>query len=308
MTNRLRVVDRLVLIVALAGACGPYLIAQAGTTPAYVVPSFVDLKITTRASHGDAPTHTTITTLYLRGARERREAAVTQKDADATPLLASILQCDHRRAIHLNLDARLFAVATFGEASGAPAGATVLPEPQGPVVTTTEDAVDTGERRRIGRHVARRVKTTTVVSPAAGANTEASSRETDGWYIDLPGLGCVDSEVRTSMRIAVEKSTGPRDRHRYHVKGTARRGYAIEETTHYRRARWSYSETVSLVEWSEEPLNPSLFETPANFRPALPIPGGGVDLTKPDSVANRLQTYWDVVTSVVSRVVPWRPW
>lgn len=301
MTKRLCAVQQVVLAVGLA----PALFAQAGPTPDYVMPSYDDFRITTRMSHGDGPTHTTTTTLYLRGARERRESAVEQKGEPATPLPASILQCDQRRAIDLNLNAQLFSEMAFAEWSNSFAGVSTLPEAQGPVVTTIEDAVDTGERRRLGRHVARRVKTTTMVSPAPGAKTPASRRETDGWYIDLPGLGCVASELKSSLRLSAESPNGPRDRHRYQTKGTARRGYAIEETTRHTEARMTYTTTVTLVDWSDAPLDPLLFETPANFRPALRMPGGGVDLTKPDSVANRLQTYWDVLTAVVSRVVPW---
>ncbi|WP_291988168.1 hypothetical protein [Luteitalea sp.] len=305
MTKRLCAVQQLVLAVGLAGGVAPALFAQTGRMPAYVVPSYEDFRITTRMSHGDGPSHTTTTTLYLRGARERRESAVEQTGESATPLLASILQCDQRRAIHLNLSDQLFSEVTFVEWSNSFAGVSTRPEAQGPVVTTIEDAVDTGERRRLGRHVARRVKTTTVVSPAPGANTPASRRETEGWYIDLPGLGCVASEMKSSLRLSAENPNGPRDRHRYQTKGTARRGYAIEETTRHTEARMTYTTTVTLVDWSDAPLDPLLFELPAHFRPALPMPGGGVDLTKPDSVANRLQTYWDVITAVVSRVVPW---
>lgn len=305
MTKRLCAVQQLVPALGLAGAVASAMFAQTGPTPGDVVPSYSDFRITTRMSHGDGPTHTTTTTLYLRGARERRESAVEQNGELTTPLLASILQCDQRRAIHLNLNVQLLSEERFVEWSNSLVGATTLPEAQGPVVTTIEDAVDTGERRRLGRHVARRVKTTTVVSPAPGANTPASRRETEGWYIDLPGLGCVASEMKSSLRLSAENPNGPRDRHRFQTKGTARRGYAIEETIRHTDARMTYTTTVTLVDWSDAPLDPLLFELPAHFRPALPMPGGGVDLTKPDSVANRLQTYWDVITAVVSRVVPW---
>ena len=89
------------------------------------------------------------------------------------------------------------------------------------------------------------------------------------------------------------------------TKGAARRGYAIDKTTRYTDARSTFVEIVKLVELSDQPLDPSLFDIPADFRPALPIPGGGVDLTKPDSVANRLQAYWDAVRSMVSRGLSW---
>ncbi len=74
MTKRPCAVPQLVLAVGQA----PALFAQTGPTPDYVVPSYVDFRITTRMSHGDGPTHTTTTTLYLRDARERRESAIEE--------------------------------------------------------------------------------------------------------------------------------------------------------------------------------------------------------------------------------------
>lgn len=303
MTNRTSVVRRLTLAVALASSVVSFPAGQTWSRSGFVVPSFSDLTIRTRTSFGVATVRSSVTTLYLRGARERRESTVEPIDGAAPARHASIVQCDQRRSIHLNLDARLHAVERFVDLPYLPAGSTSVPEPHGPLVTTTEETVDTGERRQIGRHVARRVKTTTVVSPSVGANTPASTQDTDGWYIDLPGLGCLDGE-RVRTRLSVEPASGPRERHRYETRGTARRGYAIEETTRSTSARSTFVETVTLLELSDQPLDPSLFEIPTDFRPALPIPGGGVDLTKPDSVANRLQTYWDALTSMVTRL--WR--
>jgi len=278
---------------------------QTQSTPGFVVPSFTDLTIKTRRSYSlEASLVTTVTTLQLRGSRERWESTVEAASEAPGARHASILQCDQRRSVHLNVEARIYAVEKFVDLSKVLAGETLLPEPQGPVVTTTVDAVDTGERRHAGRHIARQVRTTTVVSPSADANTIASTRDTVGWYIDLPGLGCLDRETM-STRLSAENPNGPRDRHRYETKGTARRGYAIEETTRYTDARSTYIETITLVELSDQPLDASLFDIPADFQPALPIPGGGVDLTKPDSVANRLHAYWDAITSVIVRAFPW---
>ena len=165
-----------------------------------------------------------------------------------------------------------------------------LPEGQGADVTTTFDAVDTGERRRAGRYVARRVRTTVTVEPSPGANTPASTRETDGWYIDLPGLGC--SDTATTAYLAVGEVVGPgglRDRHHYRTKGAASRGYAIEETNRFTQAGGTNVDRVELIELSEHPLDLSLFDIPRDYRPALPLVRGGYDMTKPDTLANRLQ-------------------
>ena len=108
---------------------------------------------------------------------------------------ATITQCDQRRSIHLNLEAKLYAVSVLRDWSAPVTRRGGVPEAQGADVTTTFDAVDTGERRRVGRYVARRVRTTITVEPSPGANTLTSTRETDGWYIDLPGPGCSDKET-----------------------------------------------------------------------------------------------------------------
>lgn len=39
--------------------------------------------------------------------------------------------------------------------------------------------------------------------------------------------------------------------------------------------------------------------------PLLAMNNVGDDLTKPDSVANRLQTYWDAVATMASRALSW---
>jgi hypothetical protein len=47
--------------------------------------------------------------------------------------------------------------------------------------------------------------------------------------------------------------------------------------------------TTSLVEFSDAPLDPALFDVPPGYRPALPLGAGNFDLTRPDSVANRVR-------------------
>ena len=178
-----------------------------------------------------------------------------------------------------------------------------LPEGQGADVTTTFDAVDTGERRRVGRYMARRVRTTVTVEPSSGANTPASTRETDGWYIDLPSLGCSDAD--TTAYLIVGEVVGPaglRDRHHYKTKGAARRGYAIEETNRFTRTSGTNVDQVELIELSEHPLDMSLFDIPRDYRPALPLVRGGYDMTKLDTLSNRLQVYWDELTLVTHAI------
>jgi hypothetical protein len=87
----------------------------------------------------------------------------------------------------------------------------------------------------------------------------------------------------------------PPDRLHFKQLGSARRGYAIQETTrHTEDGRTSVAQ-VELVEFSEAPLDAALFEVPSGYRTALPLVHGGYDLTQPDTLVNRLHTYWDEV-------------
>lgn len=43
-------------------------------------------------------------------------------------------------------------------------------------------------------------------------------------------------------------------------------------------------------------MDVSLFDIPRDYQPALPLVRGGYDLTKPDTLPNRLQMYWDQIT------------
>ncbi|MDQ3417400.1 MAG: hypothetical protein M3541_01195, partial [Acidobacteriota bacterium] len=216
---------------------------------------------------------------------------------------ATILQCDQRRSVQLNPEEKLYSVSVLEDWSDQFKRRRPLPEGQGADVSTTFDAVDTGERRRVGRYLARRVRTTVTVEPSPAANTPASTRQTDGWYIDPPGLGCSDTETTAYLTVGDGVGhVGFRDRHHYKTKGRARRGYPIEETNRFTQTGGTNVDRVELIELSEHPLDVSVFDIPRDYRPALPLVRGGYDMTKPDTLANRLQLYWDELT-MVTRVI-----
>ena len=290
----------LVLLIALVVA--PVVLAQTRSSPAFVVPAFADLTIKTRHSFSSTSSRGTTEVLYLKGARERREFFYEQL-GKTEPGHATIVQCDQQRSVQLNPEAKIYSVSVLNDWSEQVKRRRPLPEGQGADVTTTFDAVDTGQRRRLGRYVARRVRTTVTVEPSPGANTPASTRETDGWYIDLPGFGCSDAD--TTAYVIAGEGVGPsghRDRHHYKTKGVARRGYAIEETNRFRQTGETNVDKVELIELSEHPLDLSLFDIPRDYRPALPLVRGGYDMAKPDTLSNRLQAYWDELTLVTRAV------
>ena len=293
---------RSALLLPIALAVAPVILAQTLSIPAFVVPTFADLTIKKRHSFGSTSSRGTTEVLYLKGARERREFLYEQP-GNTGPGHVTIMQCDQRRSVQLNPEAKLYSVSVLKDWSEQFKRRRPVPEAQGADVTTTFDAVDTGERRRVGRYVARRVRTTVTVEPSPGANTPASTRETDGWYIDLPGLGCSDAETTAYLTVGEGVGLGGlRDRHHYKTKGAARRGYAIEETNRFTQSGGTNVDRVELIELSEHALDLSLFDIPRDYRPALPLVRGGYDMTKPDTLANRLQVYWDELTLVTRAI------
>jgi len=181
------------LFLSIALSLTSDVLAQTPARTGLVVPTFTDLTIKKRHSFGVASGATT-EVLNLKDARERREF-IYEQPGNRRSSYVTITQCDRGLSVQLNPEAQLYSITELVDWSARLAGGRREPEGQGPEVTTTFDAVDTGERRPAGRYVARRVRTTVTVEPSPGAHTPPSIRETDGWYIDLPGLGCSDATM-----------------------------------------------------------------------------------------------------------------
>jgi len=287
------------------------LAAQSAALPRLVVPSVPDLTIKTRETFDSENSSISTAIVYLKGTRQRREDIVdfpphiTAKIGSArTHIRTSITQCDERRSVVLNDEAKTYVYSPIEDpsfylrrAAQLAARRPPVSEPAGGNVTITIDAVDTGERRTMGRFVARRVVTTTRTEPGPGASTPPSDSKQDGWYIDLPSTNCREQgdQAEAFGYAIVWRSNTPRDRVEVKRLGTARRGYPIEEITSRHDERSAMTSRVELIEFSDAPLDAALFTVPAGYRPALPILFGGYDLTKPDTVINRLHSYWDGV-------------
>jgi hypothetical protein len=287
------------------------LAAQSAAPPRLVVPSVPDLTIKTRETFDRENSSISTAIVYLKGARQRREDIVdfsphvtAKTGSTRTHIRTSITQCDERRSVMLNDEAKTYVYSPIEDRSfslrrAAQLAGSLPPEsePAAGDVTITIDAADTGERRTMGRYVARRVVTTTRTEPGPGASTPPSDSKQDGWYIDLPSSNCRDQrdQGEAFLYAIAWRSNVPHDRVNFKRLGTARRGYPIEEITSRHDERSTITSRVELIEFSEAPLDAALFTVPAEYRPALPIPFGGYDLSKPDTVINRLHSYWDGV-------------
>jgi hypothetical protein len=259
--------------------------------PKFLVPNLPDLMIKTRQTLGDWQSPVT-TTLYVKGARQRTETVFERAQADGISG-ATIQQCDERRGFNLNERDKLYAPFKIEDWSERLKKSRPVPLTQvsGAEVTVTVDSIDTGERRQFQHYTARHVKVKTQVEPGPRASTPASVEETDGWYIDLPGLGC---QEQTLGGVAFTRLGSGNRQDRFQIKwlGKGPRGYPIEVTTLTTEAGNKTISKVELLEISEAPLNPSLFDLAAGYRLALQTGNGGADLTKPDTVSNRAEYYW----------------
>lgn len=298
-------------------------VATAVTASTVVGAEASDLMIRTRRTI-DRPGAAVFTeVIYLKGKRQRRETLVERpSDAAMSPrphgavAEIHITQCDERRTVRLNDEAKLYAYVpmedmsayvTRARAAAAIRQGAVRETTTGATVTTvtiTTDAVDTGERRQFGHYTARHVITTRKTEPGPGSSTRASLNEQDGWYLDLPDANCSDSPGQTTTMLVALPSFGePVDRIEFKQLGTARRGYPIEEIERSRNeagADVTFVTKTNVIDFSEAPLDAALFTVPNGYRPALPRPAGGFDLTRPDTFANRLESYRDALRDAIA--------
>ena len=283
------------LVTLCSGAFSVLILAASVRLAKFIVPNHTDLTIKTRRTSGDWLSQ--LDTLYLKGARERAES-VTEKPAQPDNMqLAVIRQCDKMRSFHLNERDKIYASSKIEDWSerlrrARPASLTRM---SGAEVMMTIDSIDTGERRQFEHYTARHVKVKIRVEPGPGASTPASVEETDGWYIDIPGFGCQE-QASSGFAVLFGSSGNRQDRLQIKWLGKAPRGYPIEETSLTTERGNKTISKVELLEISEAPLNPSIFELPAGYRLALQTGNGGTDLTKPDTISNRVQYYWARLT------------
>jgi hypothetical protein len=268
--------------------------------PKLVVPNFPDLAIKTRHTSSDQKSgdqSSQVRALYMKGSRQRTEA-VFEKPLQADGMnSASVWQCDEKRYFFLNQRDKIYNSSLIEDRSVQLKKARPVssPPPSGAEIMITIDSVDTGERRQFEHYTARHVKAKTTFEPGPGASTPAAVEQTDGWYLDLPGFACAEQPY--SGFAFVRLSIGNRiDRLQVKWLGKAPRGYAIEETSVKTESANTTVSKIELLEISEAPLSPSLFELPAGYRQALQIGYGAADLTKPDTVFQRADYYWTMLT------------
>jgi hypothetical protein len=249
------------------------LLAALAAAPAVqsVVPSFRDLTIKIRETRGINPPMATA--WYFKGPRERSEhyAEGTQHVGGYN---ASIMQCDLRTIIHLNKSEKTYTSFRNGAVDHDGSRPTRLrPLPTEPDVTVTMDSVDTGERRQVAGYEARHIKSTVTITPSKGAATKPGKVVLDTWYLDLPGLYCLEGNTPRHLDPLVMRLIRPQgvhDRIVVNYAGVVPSGFVIEENGTQRVGRNVIVNKTELLEVSDQPLDDSLFEVPPDYSPAQP--------------------------------------
>jgi hypothetical protein len=228
----------------------------------------------------------------MQGARTRTEFEYSPAAPGASTQaeVALITQCDRKQTVAFDSQHKTFTEWPMVEWSERIRTQGVRrSEPDGPDVSVAMDSVDTGERRQAGPYLARHVKTTIRIEPAAETKLPPRVEELDGWYIDLPHANCEDRGDQSLTTVAW--LTIPNERVHFSQTGSGKRGYPVEEVSRTTMRGQTYETRMELLEASADPLDPQLFELPAGYSHALRSPLG-TDYTRPDTLSNRTAAYW----------------
>ena len=225
-----------------------------------------DLKIKTRTT---VMGHTSESTVYIKGARERTETSFGGHGG-----AVSIIQCDQKRMITISGDQCMIMSMGGGEAScptmpnmGAMAremaGGEPTPPRKGGVVTITRTSNDTGERQEMFGYKARHIKTSMMMESSPDAcNQSHMKMEMDGWYADLSaGFSCADESYR-ALACGGKGKRECSDRIVMKGGGGGTPGYPLKQTMTMTSDQGTFTTTTEVVELTNTNLEAPLFDMP----------------------------------------------
>ncbi len=265
--------------------------AASGSSPKLVVPNFPNFKLKTHHTYGHQSS--SVQTLYMQGARTRTEFEQLSfpPGASVQAPVTLVTQCDRKQTIAFDPQHKTFTEWPILEWSDRFKGRDVhQTQPAAPEASVAIDSVDTRERRQVGPYLARHVKTTIRVEPAKSTNMPPRVEERDGWYIDLPQLGCEDWGDLPQPK-ATWLTTIPNERVHVSRTGSGKLGFAVEEISITTMRGQTYETKVELIEASSDSLDPRLFDLPPGYGHALHT-SLGTDYSQPDTLSNRAAAYW----------------
>jgi hypothetical protein len=249
---------------------------------AMVLPSLVfagDLKFTQRIFLDNWLSHDAV--YYVKGERKRIDSqsyvgGQTPESFIYGPHTATIMQCDLNRTLILNLDAKKYIVHEIklqplgritGFLSAGPlTGATAANKNYSEVRAVSVKG--TGDKRDFHGHEAWLVRETTKSTTNYGGNTTRSSSVEETWYIDLDAPTYCPKQFGLAPNMKAQSRLGVLGQNVTETRtGTARIGFPIsqKEMTMSGMGGMRLQSRMEILDWSEEPLDPKLFEVPDGF-------------------------------------------
>ncbi|MFL6215915.1 MAG: DUF4412 domain-containing protein [Blastocatellia bacterium] len=225
-----------------------------------------DVKVRAKSTQGNT---TSEQTTYIKGQRQRLEMA--------GGVMISITQCDLQRTLQIIPQTKTYTVTPFNQPTEravsqpqsaqqpkAKADANV----KGGVITTTITSKDTGERKPMFGYTARHIITQMTTESSPDACQKVKTRmEIDAWYIDAAfALDCNMNGAYQGYNRADQR--GCQDRSEVKQVGAAAKGYPVwtKMTMFDDNGQPSFSYVMEVVEFSQGPLDASLFDAPAGYR------------------------------------------
>lgn len=186
------------------------------------------------------------------------------------PRTALIRRYDLRKAFLVNFDDREYTawpIQAFTDYESWSRAAVARPRVQTePTVLVETETVDTGERRELFGHPARRVITTRRESPLAGSTWQPRETITDGWYIDLDTRVSGEPPWWSSRSghlfvMAYKEGEEPYVVPTFKDIGEPERGYPLIS----RSTTGGSVDELEVTHLSTIAIDPSLFDVPENF-------------------------------------------
>jgi hypothetical protein len=192
----------------------------------------------------------------IHGARER-----TINGSNVT-----LRQCDLKRTITLNDQAQTYLVnsdPTDDNASRAAALATGALEDTSGKIAISTNVTDTGERKPMFGYPARHLKVTVAQESSENACNKVNQKfEIDGWYADIGR----EISACSAFNPPVQQAQGCNDRIVKRLTGSGKLAYPLlEHITFHNGDGTPMDVTIQTSDISKQPLEPELFEVPANY-------------------------------------------
>ncbi len=233
-----------------------------------------DSKIKTRRT---VMGHTMEDTVYIKGARQRTEEAGMM----GMPGTTTIVQCDQKRIITINLCTKTYMVTPMeemGAAAASPASVKAAEAaaaqadrgaPQkGGVLTIVNEYIDTKERQKMFGLDARHIRTTMAMEPSPDAcQKQGMKMEKDGWYVSLSPQFTCDVGMHRYAAMGGGRGARPACRDTIRMKGgMGNPGFPLKETVSFMAEGHPFTMTTEVTDLSTANLNPALFDIPAGYR------------------------------------------